>query len=577
MMMSDRSRVARTLGALGLVGGGLGMVLLPQVQLSAPPLIGWALVLTTALGGGLLVLLPGRVVDLLPSSVVVAAALAAHTGFVLASGGASSPFAPGYTAIVLFTAMVASLRLAVATFAVATGSLLALGIEDAAASSTALVRAVGDALTLLAVAAILSYLAWRRRRALLRASRRGIRAQARVQVLTGELAARSRLIAAFGRLSAELPLEDAAAHIAERLAQHADCQAVEILRLSDQDQLLPLAVFRAISGVRRGGGAIARQRAAHLLEQMRDSPWLERSAERRGTTQALGDCNVAAAAAIYNGEAPIGLVLTGLASGSATSSVRRASLLGVTVDAASMLSASIGSAMADREHISSTRKRLLQTLTQRAFRPVFQPIVEMSTGAVVAYEALTRFDDGTPPDARFAEAAANGLGLDYELATIEAALSAAEPLLEATRLSVNVSPDLVNDARLRALVASSSRLIILELTEHAPIDDYASLRRALAALGPIETAVDDAGAGYASLRHILELQPTYAKLDISIVRGIETDPLRQALVAGLVFFANHSGCRLIAEGIETQAEADQLSGLGVSLGQGFHFARPGPL
>ena len=401
--------------------------------------------------------------------------------------------------------------------------------------------------------------------------------QAWTEVVAGELAARSRLVAAFGRLSAELPPEDAAAHVAEQLAQHTNCHAVEILRLSEQDQLLPIATFRARSGVRRGGHAIARPRAAHLLERMRDGPWLEGSAERPGTRHVLGGCEIAAAAPVYNGETPIGLLLTGLAhAGPTSSSARRASLLGATVDAASMLSALIGSAMADRGRIASTRDRLLQTLAQRAFHPVFQPIVEMSTRAVFAYEALTRFDDGTPPDVRFAEAASIGLGADYELAAIEAALQAAESLPSTTRLSVNVSPQLLQNARFRRLIGLSSRPPILELTEHAPIDDYATLRHAFDSLGPIETAVDDAGAGYSSMRHILELRPTYAKLDISIVRGIETDPLRQALVAGLVYFASRSGCRLIAEGIETQAEADLLVSLGVALGQGFYFGRPGP-
>ena len=87
-------------------------------------------------------------------------------------------------------------------------------------------------------------------------------------------------------------------------------------------------------------------------------------------------------------------------------------------------------------------------------------------------------------------------------------------------------------------------------------------------------AVDDAGAGYASMRHILELQPGYAKLDISLVRGIDEDELRQALAAGLTYYARRTGCRLIAEGVETQAEADTLIELRVEFGQGFLFGRP---
>ena len=99
----------------------------------------------------------------------------------------------------------------------------------------------------------------------------------------------------------------------------------------------------------------------------------------------------------------------------------------------------------------------------------------------------------------------------------------------------------------------------------------------IAGLGPVMVAVDDAGAGYASLRHILEVRPTYAKLDISLVRGIERDKLRQALVAGLEYFALKSRCQLIAEGIETSEEEITLRRLGVQLGQGYLLGRPQPV
>lgn len=120
----------------------------------------------------------------------------------------------------------------------------------------------------------------------------------------------------------------------------------------------------------------------------------------------------------------------------------------------------------------------------------------------------------------------------------------------------------------------TTRPLVGELTEHAPIDDYRLVRDALAKLGDVALAVDDAGAGYASLRHILELQPTYAKLDISLVRGIDGDDLRQALAAGLQYFAGKIGCRLIAEGVESREEADALHRLGIEFAQGYLFGRP---
>ena len=92
--------------------------------------------------------------------------------------------------------------------------------------------------------------------------------------------------------------------------------------------------------------------------------------------------------------------------------------------------------------------------------------------------------------------------------------------------------------------------------------------------GSVEVAVDDAGAGFASLRHILELRPRYVKLDMQLVRGVDTDPARQALIAGMVYFARQSGCLLIGEGIETDGERATLRRLGVPFGQGFFCGRP---
>jgi EAL domain-containing protein (putative c-di-GMP-specific phosphodiesterase class I) len=123
------------------------------------------------------------------------------------------------------------------------------------------------------------------------------------------------------------------------------------------------------------------------------------------------------------------------------------------------------------------------------------------------------------------------------------------------------------------LIRASHRPLVLELTEHVAIDDYRLVRKALAKLGDVEIAVDDAGAGYASLRHILELRPAFAKLDISLVRGIDNDELRQAIAAGFGYFALRTGCRLVAEGVESQDEADTLRRLGIELAQGYLFGR----
>lgn len=123
----------------------------------------------------------------------------------------------------------------------------------------------------------------------------------------------------------------------------------------------------------------------------------------------------------------------------------------------------------------------------------------------------------------------------------------------------------------------SDRPVVIEITENERVDDYAALRSALRDLAPnCHVAVDDAGAGYASLRHIMALRPECVKLDIYWISDIDTDPARQALIAGLIHFTNELGCRLLAEGIERTAELDTLKALGVPYGQGYLLGRPAP-
>ena len=135
---------------------------------------------------------------------------------------------------------------------------------------------------------------------------------------------------------------------------------------------------------------------------------------------------------------------------------------------------------------------------------------------------------------------------------------------------MNLSADVLrHEAGLPETLAEAGRPLIVELTEHERIDDYEVIRSALARLGPnVKLAIDDAGSGYSSLRHILALQPAYVKLDIEWVRGIDRDPAGRALVSGLVYFATETGCELIAEGIETQEELEAHSWAGGA-------ARPG--
>lgn len=246
---------------------------------------------------------------------------------------------------------------------------------------------------------------------------------------------------------------------------------------------------------------------------------------------------------------------------------------------AALAAALLAPGILDRQRDDRVRGHIERVIAASEFRPVFQPIVSVDSGLAVGHEALTRFDDGTRPDRCFADAAAVGLGLDLEVACLRAAIDARRKLDAPTWLSLNVSPALILErSRLAAMLSDPPAPIVLEITEHVPIDDYAGVREAIRTLGPnVRSAIDDAGAGFSSFRHIIELRPDFVKLDIGLVRAIERDPARQALVAGMVYFAIKTGCVLIAEGIETSAEHDTLRSLAVRLGQGFLLGSPGPL
>lgn len=224
-----------------------------------------------------------------------------------------------------------------------------------------------------------------------------------------------------------------------------------------------------------------------------------------------------------------------------------------------------------------TRSRLqrLQHAMTGGLKVAFQPIVRLSDGKPVGYEALARFDTEPmeKPERWFADAADAGLLTDLELAAIKTGL-ATQPRKADTYLSLNVSPETVLSGRLQE-VTSGYGPCVVEITEHAPVADYESLARALAPLRKrgMRLAVDDAGAGFASLRHILMLEPQLIKLDISLTRGIDKNQRQRGLAAALVTFAREIGATVIAEGVETEPELATLRDLGVEFGQGFLFGK----
>jgi EAL domain-containing protein (putative c-di-GMP-specific phosphodiesterase class I) len=214
--------------------------------------------------------------------------------------------------------------------------------------------------------------------------------------------------------------------------------------------------------------------------------------------------------------------------------------------------------------------------------PVFQPIVDIGCSRVVGVEALARFDT-TPrrgPEEWFAEADAVGMLSDLELAAVRAALPSLEELPPDCYLSVNISPGTACSPDLgEELRSTSLDRVVLEVTEHLPVEDYAVLGVALESLRSrgLRLAIDDVGAGFSSLRHIVHLGPDLLKLDVSLIRDLDRDDVRRAVVEALTSFAARIGANVIAEGIETTAELAALQDIGVGFGQGYFLGRPGAL
>ncbi|MEY2568557.1 MAG: hypothetical protein QOE35_3086 [Actinomycetota bacterium] len=228
----------------------------------------------------------------------------------------------------------------------------------------------------------------------------------------------------------------------------------------------------------------------------------------------------------------------------------------------------------DKAHIEAV-------IRDHAFDVVYQPIVHLEAGTITGVEALCRLRDGSEPDGWFQACEAAGLAGQMDLAIIAAAMHDIDKLPPGF-LALNLSPaTLAMPGALRHALrpALGRRAIVLELTEHAVVEDYTLALDALRILrdAGVLLAIDDAGAGYSSFRHILRLRPDIIKLDRSITQRIDGDAGRRALTTALVIFAAEINAYVVAEGIETEAELIALRTAGVGRGQGYWLSRPGPL
>jgi EAL domain-containing protein (putative c-di-GMP-specific phosphodiesterase class I) len=226
--------------------------------------------------------------------------------------------------------------------------------------------------------------------------------------------------------------------------------------------------------------------------------------------------------------------------------------------------------------------RITSVIAERRLRIVYQPIWRIDDGRPIGFECLARFDHPLVQGADhwFADAAEAGLGVELELHAIERALTVLSSLPEDIYVAVNSAPATVLDPRLAWLLERwPLGRIVLELTEHDAVADFAPMLAVLAPLRArgLRVAVDDAGAGYSGLQQILAIHPDLIKLDRSLIHDIGTDPGRRALAAALTSFARDTGSRLIAEGVETEEELAMLRALGVETVQGYLLGRPQPL
>lgn len=233
-------------------------------------------------------------------------------------------------------------------------------------------------------------------------------------------------------------------------------------------------------------------------------------------------------------------------------------------------------------NLVQTRGRLETIIRDHSLSIVYQPIVDITTLQPVGHEALARFPDPAfgGPDRWFADAFTFGLGVELEWAAASAALRYFQDIPDPMFLAVNLSPaTALHIARNDLCIPELCPRMVIELTEHVPVEDYTAIHGALAYMrsNGARLSADDLGSGYAGFRHLLRLQADIIKLDISIIAGIHENTEKRALTRALVTFSEAVGATIIAEGVEQAPELTVLQDLGVPWAQGYYLGRPAPL
>lgn len=243
----------------------------------------------------------------------------------------------------------------------------------------------------------------------------------------------------------------------------------------------------------------------------------------------------------------------------------------------------VGKVLEDRETREEARQavteRLREVMDKRQYTTVFQPIFNILENRVVGFEALARFQSTPyrPPDEWFDDAATVGLLEELECTMRRDALGHLEKLAPNTYLSLNVTPlTVLGQGFADSFSSFPLNRLVLEITEHDCVEDYEKIVQVLEPLRQkgVRLAVDDAGAGYASFRHILKLKPDIIKLDRSLIQHIDSSSDHRTLAIALVQFSQNVGSQVIAEGVETPEELSALRNLGVKLAQGHLLGQP---
>ncbi|MCK9897824.1 EAL domain-containing protein [Frankia sp. AgB32] len=248
-----------------------------------------------------------------------------------------------------------------------------------------------------------------------------------------------------------------------------------------------------------------------------------------------------------------------------------------------LLATSLRTSILDLHRMWGTRARLFQTILDLIDnggpRVVFQPVRDLADGTVLGVEALSRFPGSSHgPQWWFAAAHNVGLGADLEKAAIRQALRALGHLPPGVLLGVNASPTTITTELVELLVnARPAGHLVIEVTENEQLGD-STLDGNLAALrlGGVRLAIDDLGTGYSSLEHVIRLHPDYIKIDASIIRNIDVDPVRRAVTSGIVSISRELSEQVIAEGVETASQLRAIIQAGIPYGQGYLLGPPAP-